>query len=114
MDQTVIAGLGNIYATEACYYAGVRPVRLVKSLKKDEVKKLYYAVKKILSQAIKKQGSSASTYVDAYGQPGGYVPLLKVYGRKDELCSRCKSKIVAVSLGGRGTAYCLKCQKWDC
>jgi len=111
MDQTFMAGLGNIYATEACFEAGIKPTRPAGLLKPAKVIVLFKAVKRILLEAIKKQGSSSNTYVDAYGQPGGYVPLLKVYGRKGRPCRRCRTKIKSINLAGRGTAYCPKCQK---
>ena len=87
------------------------PIRPAGLLKPKEVAKLFRAIKKILAEAIKKQGSSADTYVDAYGQPGKYLPFLKVYGRKGKPCFKCKAKIKAISLGGRGTTFCPKCQK---
>ncbi|MBU0598056.1 bifunctional DNA-formamidopyrimidine glycosylase/DNA-(apurinic or apyrimidinic site) lyase, partial [Patescibacteria group bacterium] len=72
MDQSFIAGVGNIYATEACYYSKIRPTRRVGSLKKDEISKLYLHLIKILKFAIKKQGTSAKNYIDAFGEPGEY------------------------------------------
>jgi len=111
LDQTVIAGLGNIYATEACFYAGIKPTRIVGRLSRSEKEKLLGVIQSILRNAIKKQGTSSNTYVDAYGGPGSYFPLLKVYGRKGESCFKCKSKIKAIVMGGRGTTYCPNCQK---
>ncbi len=110
MEQSFIAGVGNIYATEACYYASVRPQRRVRSLNKKEKIALYHALKKLLTMAIKKQGSSSNNYVDAYGKPGNYVPLLKVYGRSGERCDTCRTTIKSLRLAGRGTAYCPHCQ----
>jgi len=111
LDQTFIAGLGNIYATEVCFMTGLKPTRPAGRLKQAEINKLFKAIKKILLTAIKKQGTSSNTYMDAYGQPGRYVPLLKVYGRQGEKCYRCcKAVIKSVLLGGRGTAFCPKCQ----
>lgn len=110
MDQSFIAGVGNIYATEACFYAGVKPTRPASQLKPAEIAKLFTALKTILRQAIAKQGASADTYVDAYGQPGEYVPFLKVYGRGGQPCGRCGTTIQSISLGGRGTTFCPHCQ----
>lgn len=111
MDQTFISGIGNIYAIESCFAAGIKPIRRVATLTKNEKKKLYKNLIRILKSAIKKQGTSAKNYVDAYGEPGRYVPLLKVYGRKGESCLKCKATIKAIHLGGRGTTYCPNCQK---
>jgi len=111
MDQTQIAGLGNIYATEVCFYAGIRPTRVAGRLSKKEQEKLFNSIIDILKNAVKKQGTSSNTYVDAYGQPGKYVPLLRVYGRKGESCYKCKTTIKSINLGGRGTTFCPKCQR---
>jgi len=111
MDQTFIAGVGNIYATEICFYARLSPTRQARSLKSHEVRKLYVGLKSILKSAVHKKGTSMSNYVDAYGQPGDYVPSLKVYGREGEPCLRCGTIIKNLTLGGRGTTYCPRCQK---
>lgn len=110
MDQKVISGLGNIYAQEACFAAGVRPGRTACSLDEKEQKRLYSAIKKVLIQAIKFHGTSFdSIYVDAYGKPGGFGQRLHVY--QQEKCKRCGQKLISVRLGGRGTWYCERCQK---
>lgn len=111
LDQKFIAGIGNIYAVESCFRAGINPVRDVKSLKPKEIEKLYKAIRYILSQAVRKQGTSSKNYVDAYGQPGEYVPLLKVYSRQGKPCYKCHTKIASITMGSRSTAYCPKCQK---
>lgn len=111
MDQGLIAGLGNIYADEVCFYAGVRPIRKVGELSSDEVKKIWQAIPKILQKSIDKRGTSADTYVDAWGREGGFIPYLMVYGRGGEKCKKCWTKIVKIKLGGRGTHYCPRCQK---
>lgn len=110
MDQGFIAGIGNIYAQEICFYAQVAPKRLVSSLKEKEIRDIYKGIKKILLSAIKYKGSSVDNYRDIYGKKGEYVPLLKVYQRKGEKCFRCGGKIEEIRLGSRGTSYCLKCQ----
>ncbi len=111
MDQTFISGIGNIYAIESCFAAGIKPTRRVGTLTKIEKKKLYQNLMRILKLAVKKQGTSAKNYVDAYGQPGKYVPFLKIYGRKGEPCLKCKTIIKSIHLGGRGTTFCPQCQK---
>jgi formamidopyrimidine-DNA glycosylase len=111
MDQTFIAGVGNIYAAEACFCAGILPERLAGKIKDAEVKKLYSCLIKILKLAISKHGSSVEAYVDAEGKKGGYVPFLKVYGRAGKKCFRCKGTIKEIRLGGRSTGFCPHCQK---
>lgn len=111
MDQTFIAGLGNVYAAEVCFYAGVRPTKPAGLLKQDEIKRLYEGIKKILPKSIEKRGSSIDTYVDIHGRQGGFVPYLQVYGRKGQSCIKCKGKVQMVSLAGRGTYFCPNCQK---
>jgi len=110
MDQKFIAGVGNIYAQEACFHAGIMPTRTVKSLKDKEIKKLYSSLIKILKEAVRQQGTSSDVYVDLYGRQGDYIEELKVYGREGESCDQCGAKIKVMKLSGRGTRYCPRCQ----
>lgn len=110
MEQKFIAGVGNIYSSEACFCAGILPTRIAGSLKDEEIKKLYNCLRKILRAAIKTKGSSVDAYRDVSGQKGKYEPFLKVYGRGGEKCLKCGNIIKTTRLGGRGTAYCGKCQ----
>ena len=111
MDQNFIAGVGNVYASEICFCAKVLPIRVVGSLKDEEIKHVYQCLINILQEAIKFKGTSADTYVDLYGREGKYLSKLKVYGREGEKCLKCGGKIKRIALGGRGTFYCSKCQK---
>lgn len=113
MDQKVIAGIGNIYANEILWEAKINPFRAANSLKKEELKELFKAIKKILKLAIKYQGSTIADemYRDIYGKEGGYGKIRKVYQREGENCLRCKSKILRKTQGGRSTFYCPQCQK---
>ena len=111
LEQKLISGIGNIYAQEACFTASVLPTRRAKNLKPNEIKKLYESIRKVLSEAIKYGGSSAENYLNLYGEKGGFVPRLKVYGRGGMKCKRCGSILKSIKLGGRGTVYCGKCQK---
>jgi len=111
LDQKFIAGVGNIYAQEACFYAKIRPDRKVATLKAEEIKNFYNGLKNILSQAIKCGGTTADDYLDCYGKQGNYASKLKVYDRKGLPCVRCKTILSESRLGGRGTVYCSKCQK---
>ncbi len=111
MEQTFIAGIGNIYADEICFYAGVGPTRIISTLKEEEIKKLFAGIKKILSDAVKYRGSSVDQYVDARGEEGEYVPRLKVYGREGEKCPRCGAIIQRIKINGRSSHFCSKCQR---
>ncbi|HRY63423.1 MAG TPA: bifunctional DNA-formamidopyrimidine glycosylase/DNA-(apurinic or apyrimidinic site) lyase [Patescibacteria group bacterium] len=111
MEQDVIAGVGNIYAQEACFCAGVMPSRRVKDLSEQELNKLYVCLVKILKLAVAKKGTSSDNYVDAFGRQGNMVKYLKVYDRKGEKCRRCGVEIKVMKQGSRTTAYCPGCQR---
>jgi len=112
MDQTFIAGVGNVYAQEACFYARVLPTRTVATLTDKEIHDLYTGLIEILRSSIARRGSSVDTYVDTSGEQGGYVPFLKVYGRAGMKCTRGDGGIIKqIKLAGRGTYFCPKCQK---
>jgi len=110
LDQKLIAGIGNIYADESCFYARILPTRRIKSLRDKEIKDLYSAIKKVLLASIKKGGTSAENYVRTDGRPGGFVPYLKVYGREGERCLGCHGTVKKIRLNGRGTHFCPSCQ----
>ncbi|MEK7652877.1 MAG: bifunctional DNA-formamidopyrimidine glycosylase/DNA-(apurinic or apyrimidinic site) lyase [Patescibacteria group bacterium] len=111
LDQTLIAGIGNIYADESAFDAGILPIRPAGKIKEAEANKLYQSIKKILKLSLSKKGTSADTYVQLNGQPGGFVPYLKVYGRKGEKCKKCDGMVKRIKVNGRGTHFCEKCQK---
>lgn len=111
MDQTFLAGVGNIYTQEACFYAKINPKRKVATLTEKEIKDLYENLRKVLVLALKHKGSSVDAYLDIFGKPGKFVPFLKVYGREGKPCFRCKTKIKKILMAGRGTSFCPKCQK---
>jgi formamidopyrimidine-DNA glycosylase len=111
MEQKLIAGIGNIYAQEACFMARVLPMRQAKSLKSAEIKYLYLAIRKVMNDAIKYGGTSSENYLNLYGKQGDFVKRLKVYGRGKEKCRRCGHILKTIKLGGRGTVYCGECQK---
>lgn len=110
MDQSFIAGLGNIYAQEACYRAGILPTRKVSSLSEGEVEKIYQAIRDILHSAIKHKGTSFDTiYVTPENKRGSFDLFLKVYHQPK--CRKCGSALKRMALAGRGTYFCSKCQK---
>ncbi len=111
MDQTFIAGIGNLYAQEALFLSGILPARPANKLKKQEIEKLHGAIRKVLQEGIRYRGSSVDNYVNGRGNQGAYHLRLKVYGRQGRPCVRCKSTIKKVNLGGRGTCFCPRCQK---
>ena len=111
MDQKIISGIGNLYASEALFRAKIDPRRSANSLSAKETGKLFEEIKKVLSEAIKYGGSSIDQYMRVSGKPGDYVKFHQVYDRKDEPCYKCKGKVKRISLGGRGTYFCPSCQK---
>ncbi len=110
LDQSLIAGIGNIYADEACFYAGIKPMAVLAELSEKKLEKLFEGVLKALRQGVKNRGTSISDFVDAYGQNGSNQELLYVYGRSGKPCLNCKSLLKREVVAGRGTVYCEKCQ----
>lgn len=113
MDQGKIAGVGNIYANDALFEAGIIPTRSANALNQSMVKKLHQAIEKVLEQGLKYGGSSArdEAYIKPTGEPGSYQEHFRVYQREGEKCPKCGGVIKRSQLGGRGTFYCPKCQK---
>ncbi len=111
LDQTAIAGIGNIYAQEVLFLAKIDPRRPANSLTRKEARLLGEKIISVLKEAIKYKGSSVDSYRDLSGDKGGMEERLKVYGRKNEPCLVCKSPIKKINLGGRGTCFCPRCQK---
>ncbi len=111
LDQTLIAGLGNIYVDEAAFLSRVLPTRLVGTLTEKEKNNLHKNIISVLKLSIQKKGTSARNYVRANGKPGGFVPHLKVYGRAGLPCKACHTPISKIRFHGRGTHFCSKCQK---
>ncbi|WP_199624488.1 DNA-formamidopyrimidine glycosylase [Paenibacillus alkalitolerans] len=110
LNQERIVGIGNIYADEALFRAGIHPERSANALKLPELKRLYEAVKSTLTEAVEAGGSSVKSYVNGQGEQGSFQYSLKVYGRKAEPCSVCGTGIEKTVVGGRGTHYCPRCQ----
>ncbi len=112
LDQTVVAGVGNIYAVESLWQAKIHPLKLVKDLKDSEWKKLWQAIRETMTQSIKSGGSSLKNYVKADGQKGDYLKLFaKLYNKEGNKCPRCKTLITKIKVAGRGTYLCAQCQK---
>jgi formamidopyrimidine-DNA glycosylase len=106
MDQKRIGGIGNIYANDALFLAGIDPRRKGKSLTEEEAKKLFEAVHEVIKKSLNYGGSSDENFVNVLGQEGNYQNHTLVYGKKNEKCSICESTIEKIQLGGRGTYFC--------
>ena len=112
LDQKVIAGIGNIYADEALFFAKVNPKRKTESLSDEEIKNILEGTKTVMQRSIDSGGSTMKTYVKADGTKGDYLKLFaKVFNREGEPCENCKNKIVKIRVAGRGTHICPCCQK---
>lgn len=109
MDQKKIAGIGNIYANDALFDAGIDPRRPANSLSSEEAESLFDSIEKVLKKGLEVGGSSEWQYVNVLGQEGGYQKIFKVYNKKT--CSKCGGEITKITLGGRGTSFCPACQR---
>jgi formamidopyrimidine-DNA glycosylase len=111
LNQKLLHGVGNIYADESLFRAGIRPRRQAGRLTRAELDRLHAAVKEVLKEAIKLGGSSISDYVNAEGEEGFFQLRHRVYMRTGQPCLVCRTPIKRIVLGGRGTHYCPKCQR---
>lgn len=111
LDQSKIAGLGNIYVDEALWASGIAPTRPANSLSKPELKKLQQAIVAVLNLSISQRGTSFNNYRDGNGEAGNNMKFLKVYGRANEACPKCRRPLKKFRLAGRGTHWCDHCQK---
>lgn len=111
LDQSTIAGVGNIYADESLYRARVRPDRVARSLSRGSVRRLHEALRLSLLLAIQNRGSSVDTYRDAWGEVGGQQEKLQVYGRAGEPCFTCGRPLSLVRIAGRSSVFCRRCQR---
>lgn len=111
LDQSFLAGVGNIYADEACFEAGIRPGRRTDRLTLRERRALYGAIRDVLEKSILARGSSVINYVDGFGERGANQENLAVYGRAGEPCLRCGTPLRSTRLAGRTTVYCRRCQR---
>jgi formamidopyrimidine-DNA glycosylase len=111
LDQSRISGVGNIYACEALWEAGIRPSRPAHKVSRPARRRLHSAIRDVLARSIEARGTSVDDYVDAEGLKGGFQNSLSVYGRLGEPCPRCGEPIVRTVLSQRGTWWCRRCQK---
>jgi formamidopyrimidine-DNA glycosylase len=110
LDQSVLRGVGNIYADESLWRAKVHPARLGVKLSRKEAEKLRRALQVILQKAIVLRGSSISDFLDAEGEPGEYQRHHRVYGREGKACYRCQASVRRAVVAGRSSYFCPKCQ----
>ena len=110
MDSQVVVGVGNIYANEALFAAGISPRRKAGAVSLDAYERLVSAIKQILQQAIQQGGTTLRDFVGGDGKPGYFKQSLSVYGRRGEACLRCQKPLREIRLGQRSTVYCTHCQ----
>ena len=111
LDQTIVAGIGNIYADESLYSAGISPFREAKTIKKHELKKLKIAIVEVLKKSIGAGGTTFSDFRDLEGENGNFGLQTNVYRRTGKQCRKCKNLIERQKISGRSTHWCRKCQK---
>lgn len=111
LNQRFLAGIGNLYADEILWLAQLHPERTAVSLDRADVERLAAAIRRVLTEAIERRGTSLDDYRDAEGEPGQNQLFLKVYGRAGSACDRCGAQIVKYQLGQRGTHICPSCQR---
>jgi len=110
LDQTVVAGVGNIYADESLWGAKIHPERLVNTISSEEFEKLYEELRAVMNLAIEKGGSTDKNYVNAEGKRGSYLTFARVFRREGKPCPRCGTTIIKFKAAGRGTHICPHCQ----
>jgi len=115
LNQRFLAGLGNIYADEALFTARLHPLRTADALSEQEVERLYQSIRRVLTHALADQGTTLddAAYRRPDGRAGNYQNQLQVYGREGEPCALCGTPIQGIVVGGRGTHFCPRCQRWS-
>jgi formamidopyrimidine-DNA glycosylase len=111
LDQTTLAGIGNIYADESLWGAKIHPASIVKNVPARKIANLYESIRTVLQLSIDKGGSTDRNYVDAEGKKGSYLKFANVFRREGQACPRCGTIIVKTRVAGRGTHFCPYCQK---
>ena len=111
LDQSFIVGLGNIYTDEVLWHAQIHPLSKSDSVPLKKIKKLYYAIPKVLSESIKSGGTTIRDYTYDYSYVGNYAINLNAYGRNNKNCKRCESRIIKCKVAQRGTFICPDCQR---
>lgn len=111
LDQRRVAGVGNIYADEALFRAGIRPDRPAASLTPAEVSRLHRALRRVLREGLRLGGVTVRSYAGIHGEAGRFQETLRVYGRREQPCSRCGRPLQGLRIGGRSSVFCPHCQR---
>ncbi len=111
MDSRIVVGVGNIYASEALFLAGINPKRSAGKISKPRYEKLVLCIKQVLQRAIDAGGTTLRDFTDSDGDPGYFSQSLQVYGRKNQPCNICQRRLKEIRQGQRSTVYCPKCQR---
>lgn len=111
MDNKLVVGVGNIYASESLFSAGIHPDRLASSLSREECEQLVKVIKLVLLRSIEQGGTTLKDFLQSDGKPGYFAQELQVYGRKGEPCRICGTPVVGTKHAQRATFYCRQCQK---
>ena len=111
LDQTIVAGLGNIYADEALHRAGINPETTASALNRQAVSRLHKSIRAVLREGIDNRGASIRDYIDGEGQSGNYQNLLRVYGKEGRPCTKCGAYIIRKKISGRSSFFCPACQQ---
>ncbi len=110
MDSKIVVGIGNIYASEALFLAGIHPLTPAGDLNEMQCKRLVKSIKQILRAAIKRGGTTLKDFINSDGRPGYFSQQLKVYGREGQPCVKCNANLELLKIGQRSTVFCLNCQ----
>ena len=110
MDSHVVVGVGNIYASESLFWAGIHPTRSAGDISLADFEKLVTSIQKVLSQAIEQGGTTLRDYVNPQGKPGYFQQTLQVYGRRNASCRQCSTPIEHITIGQRASYFCPRCQ----
>lgn len=110
MDNAVVVGVGNIYASEALYLAGIDPRRAVGRISRERYERLAEAIREVLAAAITQGGTTLRDFVSGTGEPGYFAQRLNVYGRAGQECRRCGGELRLITLGQRASVFCVRCQ----
>ena len=111
LDQSIIVGIGNIYADEILFLSNINPLALCCDLTDMELEKIIINTKEVLERAIEKGGTTIRSYTSVDGVHGLFQQELYVHNKKGEKCKNCSTNIIKIKVGGRGTYYCPNCQK---
>ena len=110
LDQSIVAGLGNIYVDEVLWETKIHPLSQANAIPAEKIAQLHDNINSLIELAIAERGTTVHTYLDANGKTGGFQKMLQVYGHKGEPCVRCGAPLEKIKVNGRGTTFCPKCQ----